>query len=920
MIEWLVENTIVASAIAVCVTLICLRLKHQPALCHMLWVLVLIRLLAPPLPFLPSPLSDHVGPLVASTADRLQPDPIIKHTSEALLEADYLVYSGTEVDLDGFSKLYPDQESKQLKIDKKKMLLKQKALAKAGSSQADQRVQAAGISLQLGLPFYVILLWAFGTLFVLAIQLKRMWDFHKVLKYGESASPEILEEMGEIARSMGVKIPKVLLFPNISAPFIWSVGRPVLLWPEWKAPAGRGRGYRSILAHELAHLKRRDHWFSYLEVIGLILLWWHPLFWLARNRVKLYAEHACDAWAVWCFPRQRKAFAVALIDAAEKAIRPTFAVTALNATPSNSDQFKRRLKMIMKKGFSPKLSKTGIGCAMIALFLVLPSWSTPQKEDNSDTSYIAKMDTALQPIIKGNLALVNAKRQIKLGDYDKAIAWLEDAIDLQPQRQELKYKLAHILVKNGQAQQALAVFNSIDETALKGKRHFKKDLFLAKVHADLGEMDQALSYLENAVKQGNVDPEVLVQERFESLSSHPNFASLTQEALKIQRDMKKAKVAMNEKDWEQAIAQFEATVKRAPQATGLYGKMGLAAIYAGSYDRAIDSYKKLLQYQPDNATAHYNMACSYALMGKKKLALTSLEKAIAHGFDDSKLVMSDSDLDSIREESNFNAIIDELVLEYQLGQDLEKAFKQKDYQAVLDLVQKADTMDSLSEGDQAWLRKKEAFAYYYLKQYDQAGEAFRDLIVQSHGKDVGNQFYNLACVHSLNGQIDDAFLNLKAAFDLGYKDASNFMKDSDLENLRSDERYDVMAKEIKMRAVMKKLDICDEADLKKLMKKASNDHDLGKKASKVAWAAYQLGEYPAAIKAFEQTMKHGKKQGTTAYNIACCYALDGQTDMAFKWLEKSIKLGYHDFHHMKKDHDLESLRQDSRFEGIVTAH
>jgi len=49
--------------------------------------------------------------------------------------------------------------------------------------------------------------------------------------------------------------------------------------------------------------------------------------------------------------------------------------------------------------------------------------------------------------------------------------------------------------------------------------------------------------------------------------------------------------------------------------------------------------------------------------------------------------------------------------------------------------------------------------------------------------------YNLACSYSLVEQADDAFGALSRAMELGYADVEHVEKDGDLENVRSDARY-----------------------------------------------------------------------------------------------------------------------------------
>jgi predicted esterase len=78
---------------------------------------------------------------------------------------------------------------------------------------------------------------------------------------------------------------------------------------------------------------------------------------------------------------------------------------------------------------------------------------------------------------------------------------------------------------------------------------------------------------------------------------------------------------------------------------------------AKDYARFLELTTKAHELDPANPTHVYNMACGYALTGKKSEALKSLEEAIRLGFRDLNLMKSDSDLESIRGEQRFAQLI-----------------------------------------------------------------------------------------------------------------------------------------------------------------------------------------------------------------------------------------------------------------------
>ena len=57
--------------------------------------------------------------------------------------------------------------------------------------------------------------------------------------------------------------------------------------------------------------------------------------------------------------------------------------------------------------------------------------------------------------------------------------------------------------------------------------------------------------------------------------------------------------------------------------------------------------------------------------------------------------------------------------------------------------------------------------------------------------------------------------------------------------------------------------------------------------------------------------------GGFAYNAACAYALAGKADLAFQWLETSLKTGYTNLEHIKTDSDLNGLHDDLRWASYL---
>src|SRR5205823_5546314 len=135
--------------------------------------------------------------------------------------------------------------------------------------------------------------------------------------------------------------------PGAGSPLLWSLGRPKLIWPAALIDSLPHDSRRSVVAHELAHLRRRDHWVGWLLLVAECLLWWNPLFWWVRRQVRQNAELACDAWVVATLPDDRRAYAEALLEVSRLVSTGAAPVPALGMSRGPLRAFAERLTMIM---------------------------------------------------------------------------------------------------------------------------------------------------------------------------------------------------------------------------------------------------------------------------------------------------------------------------------------------------------------------------------------------------------------------------------------------------------------------------------------------------------------------------------------------------------------------------------------------
>jgi len=77
-------------------------------------------------------------------------------------------------------------------------------------------------------------------------------------------------------------------------PGVFGIFRPVLALPAGIAERLSGGQLQAVLAHELAHIRRRDNLAAAIHMLVEALFWFHPLVWWIGARLVEERERACD--------------------------------------------------------------------------------------------------------------------------------------------------------------------------------------------------------------------------------------------------------------------------------------------------------------------------------------------------------------------------------------------------------------------------------------------------------------------------------------------------------------------------------------------------------------------------------------------------------------------------------------------------
>jgi uncharacterized protein (TIGR03067 family) len=371
LLEVALSNAIVVTGMAIVVYLVT-RLVRNPALCHGLWLLVLVKFITPPLAFVPLPASWGLVRQSPGVDSRAWSD-----IAESISPVEAGASTTHLAPLSGNPSVLEDAHANGMEPASRAAAVDGAALAPDLSAQETRRLDALR-SVLLGV-------WLSGTVLVALTTGMRIYWFRRLLRLTGPVPADVQEEVRGLAAQIGVRpCPNLYVLPAAVGPMLWAVwGKPTILFPAGLLAELGGDARRTILLHELSHLRRRDHWVRILEVVVTTLFWWHPVVWWARREIRPLEEACCDSFVVSELPDSRQAYATALVHSLRSLGRLDSAFPPAASGIGSLAAMKQRVTMIMIGPHQRWLSGPGRLVLVLAASVCLPLLPAPSPGEMS---------------------------------------------------------------------------------------------------------------------------------------------------------------------------------------------------------------------------------------------------------------------------------------------------------------------------------------------------------------------------------------------------------------------------------------------------------------------------------------------------------------------------------------------------------
>jgi beta-lactamase regulating signal transducer with metallopeptidase domain len=332
-----------------------LRRRVKAVVRYWIWLLVLAKLILPPSFSSPTGVAYWVGHKLPTLSGPIEP--LVGESSTASLPAD-----GTAV---------PSEPRVPDSRPSVRYASEEPPVARPDNTPLYVTPHAPSVTWQA----LVLLGWAVVVIVMGVVLAQRALFIHRLVAQSRAPGPEIVELLGQCARRVGVRTDlAVKLSPLSASPSVCGLRRPVILIPEEMLAQLSVHELRSVLFHELAHIKRGDLWLNLLQAVLQVVYFYHPLLWVANVRIRRVREQAVDETVLAALGEEAEDYPRTLLNVSRAAFgQPTLSLRLLGVVESEK-ALMDRIRHMVSRPFpkNARLGLLGLAAIVVIAAVLLP--------------------------------------------------------------------------------------------------------------------------------------------------------------------------------------------------------------------------------------------------------------------------------------------------------------------------------------------------------------------------------------------------------------------------------------------------------------------------------------------------------------------------------------------------------------------
>ena len=213
----------------------------------------------------------------------------------------------------------------------------------------------------------VLLAWLgiVGVLSLLLIQ--RVWFVLGLIRQSEPAKGRLIDSLNESMSHVGIRgNVELRISHSAQSPAACGLLRPKILLPASLLAQLTRQKLRTVLIHELAHIKRGDLWVNLVQTVLQVIYFYNLLIWVANTIVRRLREQAVDEMSLVCLGKEAGNYSSTLIDIAEFAFaRPLLGLRLIGVVESKK-ALALRIRHITERPF-PQKAEPGIAGSLLVV-------------------------------------------------------------------------------------------------------------------------------------------------------------------------------------------------------------------------------------------------------------------------------------------------------------------------------------------------------------------------------------------------------------------------------------------------------------------------------------------------------------------------------------------------------------------------